>query len=232
VTPLLSIALPAFDEEANVRAAFDAARAVIEPGVRGSVEWLLVDDGSRDGTGAQMAELVREYPNVRRLAHPARRGLGAAIWTALAAARGELFTWLPADGQVDPSVIVEMVERARTADLVMLMREEQTREAQRRAMTLGMYVLFRVLLGFDPYGFSGIFLARRGDLAAVTLTCTSGVQNYAVVIQAMRRQQRIARITTVIGKRMSGHSKVANLRTTFRVLGDILGLRARMTRAR
>lgn len=224
----LSIAIPAFNEEANVQRAWQTARDVIEPRVSCAVEWILVDDGSNDATGACMAELASVHKGVYKVAHAERRGLGAAIWTGLSAATGELFAWLPADGQIDPAAIVDMVEQASQADLVMLMRDERSRESNRRVLTLGMYGLFRLLLGFDPYGFSGIFLARRSDLASIVLASTSGVQNYAVVMHAMQQKQRIAQVTTVIGARLSGRSKVANLRTTLRVLRDILGLRAAM----
>lgn len=230
MAPALSIAVPAFNEEANLRIAVEAARSIIEPAVPGSVEWILVDDGSSDATGARMDELAAEHGSVRKVAHARRKGLGAAIWTGLSAAGGELFTWLPADGQIDPSAVVTMLARAATAELVLLMREERSRETQRRALTLGMHALFRLLLGFDPYGFSGIFLAQRRHLASLALVSSSGVQNYAVVINAIRNHQRIERVTTVVGQRLSGRSKVTNLRTALRVFRDIIALRAKMGR--
>lgn len=228
--PKLSIAIPAFNEAGNLLPAFEAARAIIEPAVAGPVEWLLVDDGSTDGTGNCIDELARQYPQVRKVVHVRRRGLGAAIWSGLGAASGTLFSWLPADGQIDPGVIVAMFEGAKTAELVMLMREEQRREPVRRALTAGLYGLFRVLLGFDPYGFSGIFLTERRKLLDIPLRSSSGVQNYSVVINALRKGQRIGRVSTVVGQRMSGRSKVANLRTTLRVLREVLALRAQLGR--
>jgi glycosyltransferase involved in cell wall biosynthesis len=227
--PALSIAIPAFNEQDNVASVLAAARARVEPAFRGGVEWILVDDGSTDATGTRMQALADDSPNVRKVAHAQRRGLGAAIWTGLSAARGELFCWLPADGQIDPGIVVSMAERAASADLVMLMREEQARESGRRLLTLGMYALFRLLLGFDPYGFSGLFLTHRRLIAELPLQSTSGVQNYAVVVDALRRGQRNDHFKTVVGPRLSGRSKVANLRTTLRVLRDIVELRAHMS---
>jgi glycosyltransferase involved in cell wall biosynthesis len=230
MSPALSIAIPAFNEELNVRRMFEHARSCVEAGVGKSVEWVLVDDGSTDRTGARMDELASEHELVSKVVHPHRRGLGAAIWTGVSASKGELFTWLPADGQIDPSVISSMMARMETADLVMLMREERERETSRQALTLGMYGLFRLLLGFDPYGFSGVFLTRREHLTSVALASNSGIQNYAVVINAMRKQQRLARVTTVVGPRLSGRSKVTNVSTTLRVMTDILRLRVKMSR--
>jgi hypothetical protein len=96
------IAIPAFDEAPTVRAVVAAARAY------GPV--LVVDDGSRDGTGEQAraagAEVVR---------HPRRRGKASALATAFTAARGRgvaQVVTLDADGQHDAADIPALLEAA------------------------------------------------------------------------------------------------------------------------
>lgn len=220
----LSLVVPAYNEQTNLLPTVREAEAVLRP-VVAIRQWVLVDDGSTDGTPAEIASLVESVPGAVTVRHERRRGLGAALWAGVGRATEEWVTWLPGDGQIKPHAIQEMSALAGPCDLIMLMREEARRDLDRRVITLGMYGLVRLLLGFDPYGFSGVFMARRSLLAGLPLKSSTGVQNYAVVMHGRRQGARVAQVRTVIQPRRSGRSKVANARTTLTVLADILKLR-------
>jgi len=111
------IALPAFNEERAIGPVLQALPREL-PGVE-SVEWLVVDDGSRDGTAE-----VAEAEGARVVRHAANQGVGKAFHTALEQAlqRGaDVLVTLDADGQFDPAQIPELVRplRAGEADLVL-----------------------------------------------------------------------------------------------------------------
>ncbi len=94
VKPVLSLVIPAFDEErrlgAGLRQAVDYLQRRGEP-----FEILVVDDGSRDRT-CQVAEGFAGE-GVRLLRHERNRGKGAAIRTGLAASAGERVLLTDAD---------------------------------------------------------------------------------------------------------------------------------------
>ncbi len=97
----LSIVLPAFNEEGNVeRAVADAvaaARALVA-----THEVVAVDDGSRDRTGAILAELAgRPGSTLRVVAHERNRGYGAALRSGFQAAHGDLVFYTDSDNQFD-----------------------------------------------------------------------------------------------------------------------------------
>jgi len=85
VRPVLSLVIPAYNEErrlgAGLRQALDYLRKRGEP-----FEILVVDDGSRDQT-SEVADSFAEE-EVRLLRHERNRGKGAAIRTGLAASAG------------------------------------------------------------------------------------------------------------------------------------------------
>ncbi len=84
----LCVVMPALDEAD----ALPAALAGLPPGVR----VVVVDNGSRDGTGRVAAALGAEV-----VTEP-RRGFGAACWAgAVAAAGAEVLVFLDADGTLD-----------------------------------------------------------------------------------------------------------------------------------
>ena len=76
MTTLLTIAVPAYDEEATLEAAVDdalaAGRALGEP-----FEVLVIEDGSTDGTPALSDRLAEAHPEVRVHHHERNRGFTA-----------------------------------------------------------------------------------------------------------------------------------------------------------
>ncbi|MCW2572443.1 MAG: glycosyl transferase family protein [Frankiales bacterium] len=97
----LSILVPVYNEAATVAAAIHRMRAVAYPC---EVEFVIVNDGSTDGTGALLDGLADES-DVRLLDHGRNRGKGAAIRTAAAAATGDYVVICDADLEYDPAEI-------------------------------------------------------------------------------------------------------------------------------
>jgi glycosyltransferase involved in cell wall biosynthesis len=102
--PLLSVLVPVYNERDTLGALL---RRVLEVPVEKEV--IVVDDGSRDGTRKVLEALAREMP-IRALFHPRNRGKGAAIRTALAAARGEFTIIQDADLEYDPADYPRLLE--------------------------------------------------------------------------------------------------------------------------
>jgi glycosyltransferase involved in cell wall biosynthesis len=102
-------------------------------------EILVVDDGSRDGTGAILDELTTLVPELRVVRHDENRGYGAALKSGFAAATKDLVFYTDGDAQFDPRELTSLFAALRPGvDFVSGYRE-------RRADPL-----LRVLLG-NPY---------------------------------------------------------------------------------
>jgi GT2 family glycosyltransferase len=76
-------------------------------------EIVLVNDGSRDGTG----EIARRHPRVRVVDTP-NQGLSAARNVGLAEATGEIVAYTDADTRVDPDWLTFLVQPFLTSDVV------------------------------------------------------------------------------------------------------------------
>lgn len=101
----LSVLMPVYNEQASVHRALKQALAVDYPC---DVEFVVVDDGSTDGTAAELDAFTDE--RLRVVHHPRNRGKGAAIRTAAEAAGGDYVVILDADLEYDPSDIPALVK--------------------------------------------------------------------------------------------------------------------------
>ncbi len=100
----LSVIVPCFNEEKNLPILVSRINQAMGRGlVPGEI--ILVNDGSRDGTGAVIDLLVRQFQNVRAVHHPANRGIVEGWRSGLAAARGEFVLTTDADLQYAPEDI-------------------------------------------------------------------------------------------------------------------------------
>ena len=105
-TPLISVLVPAFDEQRTIEEVLDRALDLDL-----NTEIIVVDDGSRDGTAAIVERVATSHPaTVRLLRHAANRGKGAALRTALAASRGAVVVIQDADLEYEPAEIPQMVQ--------------------------------------------------------------------------------------------------------------------------
>jgi dolichol-phosphate mannosyltransferase len=116
--------VPALNEEHNLPPLTDRLLAV-EKALGHSCEILIVDDASDDNTYAVGCELAQHHGQVRVVHRDLPRGLGNAVRTGLAAARGYLGVVVMADG-VDPleSALPEFCTKIMNegCDLVLLSR--------------------------------------------------------------------------------------------------------------
>lgn len=227
----LSVIVPAFNEASNLARTILAADPILRGCVSGRLEWIWVDDGSTDGTWSEMLDLAHAIPNVTPLQHKMNRGLGAAIWTGISQASAEWCTWMPADGQFDPQAFVEMLSLAGQADAVLMIRQESTRSWQRQAISFFFSAWVWIVLGIREEGYSGIFLAHRDFIQRIPLYSTTSIQNYMVVWTCRKDRCVVRRTHTAVQPRLSGQSKVANLRTILKILGDVAKLRFSLVRS-
>ena len=115
--PQLSVVVPIHDEAESLPLLYRELAEVLKD-AEGGVEFVLVDDGSTDGSLDILRSLAREDPRVRVLALDGNHGQSAALAAGFEAVRGELTVMLDADLQNDPADIPRMLARMDEADVV------------------------------------------------------------------------------------------------------------------
>ena len=148
--PLLSVVVPVKDERENVRPLFERVRDALDGARCGPWELVFVDDGSTDGTFAELDALATADDRVKVVRLRRNFGQSAATQAGLDAARGDVIVTI--DGQqvnyvgqlqqvvgfkpVGQSVHVEVARQGgvrRTYDVRLISGEARTRAQISRA---------------------------------------------------------------------------------------------------
>lgn len=231
--PNLSLVVPAFNEGANitpvVREIVDTIAA--NPWV-GHYEVVLVDDGSRDDTGAVMDRLQQELPQLSVWHHDTNRGFGAALRTGFARSRGRAVSFITADGEIGVDQALRLYREIADYDLLLSGRE-RTVGADRKILTWGVELMMRLILGFWHDGSMGIYIVRGDVLRGIPLYSDTGLANLEVILYCQDRKLKIGKSgVTQARPRLSGQSKVTNLPTILQTLWEMWRLRWRIRRQR
>jgi len=145
-TKLISVAVPVFNESEVIGAFYDRATEALGviPGFE--YELIFVNDGSRDDSQEQLAELARKDSHVKVVKFSRNFGHQIAISAGIDLARGDCVVVIDADLQDPPEVIAEMTDRWREGyDVVYGVRRSRKGESRLKLLTAALY--YRLLRG-------------------------------------------------------------------------------------
>ena len=172
----LTAFFPAYNDEHTIENIVRCAAQEIAK-VTDDFEIIVIDDGSKDRTGAIADRIAGEVPFVRVIHHPRNLGYGAALITGFSNARKDLVFYTDGDGQYDVREIHNLLAQLRpNIDLVNGYKVKRSDAwyrvwigaAYRRAMRFA----FRLSIRDVDCDFR---LIRRRVFEVITLESTSGV---------------------------------------------------------
>lgn len=159
---MISVIIPAYNEEPMVEKAAAAIQAVL---AEASIpcELIFVDDGSRDNTWAKITAVSQANPHVRGLHFSRNFGKESAILAGLAAAKGDCCVVIDCDLQHPPQKIVEMYELWEQGYEI-IEGQKSSRGTETRLHSLSAKVFYSVIsaaTGFDMSNASDFKLLDR-----------------------------------------------------------------------
>jgi dolichol-phosphate mannosyltransferase len=160
----LSVVIPLNDERPNVRPLLEEIANVLD-GIE--YEVVTIDDGSTDGTLAELRCVAERLKRVRVLRHATRRGQSTALYNGIRTARNELVATLDGDLQNDPRDILTLLDRylraPREKPALLVGHRMQRRDScvRRLSSRFANAVRSRVLRDATPDTGCGMKLLRR-----------------------------------------------------------------------
>jgi glycosyltransferase involved in cell wall biosynthesis len=214
---LISVIIPAFNEEGNVERLFERIDEGLDAaGLPGEI--VFVDDGSTDGTWAEIESARERLAHLRAFRHRRNFGLSEALNTGFRNLRGDWVIFLPADLQSDPAEdIPKMMTELRGGNDVVVGWRIGRREGK-LFVSLVYNFLCRRLFGIDAHDLNWIKGFRREVIEVIHLR--SDWHRYVVVLAA-GKGFRVKEIRTNYYPRHSGRSKFGR-RRILRGLLDLL----------
>lgn len=211
------VIVPTYNERENIRRLLDS---VLAQDAR--IEVLVVDDGSPDGTGALVDEIVAANERVHVLHRARKLGLGTAYIAGFrwALERGyDYILEMDADFSHDPIHLPQFLSAVEGADLVLGSRYQQGRVTvvnwpiTRLILSYCANIYARAVTGLPVWDATGGFKCfRRSVLEAIDLSRVRS-NGYAFQIEmsyrAWKRNFRIAEIPIVFVDRTEGTSKMS-----------------------
>lgn len=194
-----------------------------------SYEILIIDDGSSDGTEVLADRLQLSRDHIRCIHHLENSGLGGVYRTGFSEANGRFTTFYPADGQFPADIIQRFYPLMTRNALVLGYLRPQQRSMLAELLSWLERVLYWVLFGPMPR-FQGIVMFHTCLLTEFILV--SSGRGWAVlmefILRVIRAGYRVESVPTEVRPRLSGVSKVNNLRTIMDNMRQVVVLRRQL----
>ena len=210
--PPLALVVPLYDEEGNVAG---VAEGVLEAFRLAGVPLtlVLVDNGSRDGTRAEVQALEARHPEVQGLYLDKNQGYGGGILAGMARAPAgaEVLGYLWGDGQVAAEDVVRIYRRlvAEGAEVCKARRVQRMDGWQRSVVTRVYNTVTLWLFHVDSPDANGCpKLFRRAAWERLAPTSKDWFLDPEIMIGAANAGMKLAEVDVVARARDFGVSKV------------------------
>lgn len=111
--PIISIITPIYGVEKYIER---CARSLFEQTMQGGIEFIFVNDATKDKSLEILKKILKEYPNripqIKIIEHKVNKGLPQARYTGITHAKGEYILHVDSDDWIKPEMCEEMVNRA------------------------------------------------------------------------------------------------------------------------
>ncbi len=227
--PRLTFFFPAFNEEENVDTTVRRALEEIGPLVDGSIEVLVVDDGSTDRTPELADALAAADPRVR-VHHQPNRGYGGALRAGFDHSRGELICFSDGDLQFDlremELLLTRLADTKRPVDVVIGWRRKRRDPPHRIFIAKTYNAIVSALFGLRVRDIDcAMKLFRREVFDGLRLTADSPFLSAELLIKLRARGERMAQVGVTHYPRAAGTNTGASFRKILRTFRDIGKLR-------
>ncbi len=226
----LSVAMPAYNEEANIEPMVDMVRAKVGPLVD-DLEIVICNDGSSDRTGEVLRRLAAQDPRVRPVEHSVNQGYGAAVQDAIWATTKELIFTTDSDLQFELSELARFLPLIDRADLVIGYRYARSDPWYRRLFGNGWSWLVNLLFGYTARDVDCAFkLFRRKVIETIHVESRGAMFSAEFLVRAKRAGFTFMEEPVSHRPRVAGSQTGARPAVILRAFRELFKLRKKMHR--
>jgi dolichol-phosphate mannosyltransferase len=210
------VIIPTYNEAENIRIITERVRRAVP-----SVDILVADDNSPDGTGDIADELSAADAQIQVMHRAGKEGLGAAYVAGFAWAKDkgyDVVVEMDADGSHAPEELTKLLDALRDTDAVLGTRyipggSVHNWPMHRLALSRGGNIYIRMALGMPFRDATGGYRAYRMPVLDKIDVTTVASQGYSFQVElawrAYRHGFRIAEVPITFTERVRGDSKMS-----------------------
>lgn len=208
--PELSLVIPVFNEKENLPELLERTlNAARKCGI--NFEFILVDDGSRDGSRALILKAAEREPEVIAVILNRNYGQHAAIFAGFEQCRGEIVITLDADLQNPPEEIPNLIQAmAQGVDVVGSIRQNRQDSFFRRSASALVNRMVQKTTGVMMHDYGCMLRAYRRSIVLAMLQCRE--RSTFIPILANSFAGSTAEIPVAHASRERGESKYSILK--------------------
>lgn len=221
----ISIIIPAYNEEENIKSAIEAVLCAVVRELK-NYEIIVVDDGSTDKTGILMDKLAQKNKRIKVIHHPKNLGLGRSFRDGILQASYSYLTGFPGDNDMSWKALKELIKQREKADLITsYMANPQKRNYLRRIISRLFISLMNFLFGYRLKYYNGYFISRTELLKKIPLKSEGFMFFTEIKVRLLRQGTSFKEIPFKHTGRLSDCSKALSfksIRQTFYDLATVL----------
>jgi glycosyltransferase involved in cell wall biosynthesis len=220
----ISVFLPCYNEQENVERTTRSALKVLD-GLTSDYEVIIVDDGSRDGTGGIADALAAENEKVRVVHHEVNKGYGAALQSGFRAAAKELVFYTDGDGQFDMQELPPLIPLIREYDIVSCYRLDRQDPPARKLNGWLWTKLVCTLFGIRIRDIDCAFkLYKRQIFDHITMSSSGALIDTEILARAIRKGYTVTQVGVHHYPRKAGRQTGASIRVIMRAFAELFRL--------
>jgi glycosyltransferase involved in cell wall biosynthesis len=228
----ISVFLPCHNEAGNIEAVVERAVGVLEE-LGADFEVIVVDDGSRDGTGEIADAMAGRDERIRAVHHERNLGYGAALRSGFAACKKEFVFYTDGDGQFDIGEMPSLLPLMEDCDIVSCYRLDRRDGVLRVFFGWLWSALVSTLFALKIRDVDCAFkLYRRRIFDDIELSCSGAVIDSEVLVKAARAGYKITQRGVRHYPRKTGRQSGASIRVLLRAFAELFRFYRRLGRRR
>lgn len=215
--PLVSIIMPALNEEKNILAAIDnTLKSFDDYGLQGEV--IVINDGSTDATKDLVYEAMKKDARIMMITHNRPQGIGASFWEGADNAQGDIVTMLPGDNENDPWEILRYSRLLEHVDIVVpFVFNKDVRSLFRNILSFIYRFIINTTFAVNFNYTNGTVLYRKSILKELNYRSRGFFFQTDILIRSVKKGYLFAEVPYRLALRNSGVSKAVSFPSLVKV---------------
>jgi glycosyltransferase involved in cell wall biosynthesis len=220
----ISIIVPAFNEEGNLKATIDEVVDIVSKRFS-DYEILIFNDFSTDRTGEIADALAANNPHVRVMHNERNMGFGYNYTKGVELVRMQYAMMIPGDNEITYESIVNICDAAGSADIIVPYTVNmEVRPFSRRIISRTFTRLMNLITGLNLKYYNGPCLHKSKIIKSVPMTTWGYAYMAAILARLIKSGRTYKEIGMYIKERGYGGSKAFRLKNILRVSKTLIEL--------